>query len=359
MRKSIIKLPRKNFLLFSKLRVVDLLKTHINSKLSYKLLKKKISLTRISYASLSLNSLPIRQCPADSPQMMKENHAGLVETTIGEPNDEIALMPLERWKSTLIHFYQIHLLHSLDRRPMKNVLNFHPEVQLHTPGSLCNPPNNPPGEKAQLQLHLVAVLPALTAKDNQNGQIAAHDIMIITVTTGPLKTKTGPLINLPALPGPTAVNDLMRTVIEGDLPVKREISTLMTDKGTTPPTTEITAETEIDHPPRIDMTDPGTITDPAQTTARIVIETTTEIIGPPIIATIAIIVEIETEDITGTAHEVLVVTVSRTITRKISLLKIDQGLETGLIEVRRVKAEKNHSQEIDLLPLAQKMFMSQ
>jgi hypothetical protein len=351
MRKSITKLPRKNFLLFSKLQVVDLLKIHINSKLSYKLLKKKTSLTRTSYASLSLNSLPIRQCPAHSPQMMEENHAGLVETTTGEPNNEIALMPLERWKSTLINFYQIYLLLSLDRRPMKNVLNFHPEVQHPTPGSLCNPPNNPPHEKAQLQLHPVAALPALMAKDDQNGQTAAHD-MITSVTTGPL-------INLPALPGLTAVNDLMRTVIEGDLPVKRETFTPMTDKGTTPITTEITAETKIDHPPRIDMIDPGTITDPVQTTVRIVIETTTEIIGPPIIATIAIIVEIETVNITGTAHEVLVVTVSRTITRKILLLKIDQDLETGLTEVRRTKTETNRSHETDLSLLAQKMFMSQ
>jgi hypothetical protein len=358
MRKSIIKLPRKNFLLFSKLQAVDLLKIHINLKQSYKLSKKKISLTRTSYVSLSLNSSPIRQCPADSPRMMEENHAGLVETTIGESNDEIALMPLEKWKSTLTHFYQIPLLHSLGRRPMKNVLNFHPEAQHHTPGSLCNPPNKPPGEKAQPQLHLVAALPAPTAKDNQNGQIAAHD-MITTVITSPLKTKTGPLINLPALPDLTAVNDPMRTVIEGDPPVKREISTLMTNKETTPITTEITAETEIDPLPRIDMIDLGTITDPAQTIVRIVIETTTEIIGPLTIETIAIIVEIETENITGTAHEVLVVTVSRTITRKILLLKIDQGLETGLIEIRRAKAEMNHRQETDLLLLAQKMFMSQ
>jgi hypothetical protein len=196
------------------------------------------------------------------------------------------------------------------------------------------------------------------AKDNHNGQIAAHD-MITTVTTGSLKTKTGPLINLPALPGLTAVNDLTRTVIEGDLPAKRGIFTLMTNKKTTTTTTEITAETKIDHPPRIDMIDPGTITDPVQTTVRIVIETTTEIIGPPIIKTIAIIVKIETENITGTVHEVLVVTVSRTITRKILLLKIDQGPETGLIEIRRAKAEMNHSQETDLLLLAQKMFMSQ
>jgi len=205
----------------------------------------------------------------------------------------------------------------------------------------------------------VAAPPAPTAKDNQNGQIAANDT-ITAVTTGPLKTKTGPLINPPTLPDLTAVNDLTRTVIEGDLPVKREISTLMTDKGITPTaTTEITAETEIDHPPRIDMIDPGTITDPAQTIVRIVIETTTEITGPPIIETIAIIVEIETENITGTAHEVLVVTVSRTITRKILLLKIDQGLETGLIEIRRATAEMNHRQETDLLLLAQKMFMLQ
>jgi hypothetical protein len=343
MRKSIIKLPRKNFLLFSKLQAVDLLKIHINLKQSYKLSKKKISLIRTSYGSLSLNSLRIQQCPADSPQMTDENHAGLVETTIDESNGATALTPLERWKSTLIHFYQIHLLHSLGQKLMKNVLNFHLEAQHHIPDSPCNPPNNPPGEKAQPQLHLVAAPPAPTAKDNQNGQIAAND-MITAVTTGPLKTKTGPLINLPTLPDLIAVNDLTRTVIEGDLPVKREISTLMTDKGITPTTiTEITAETEIDHPPRIDMIDPGTITDPAQTIVRIVIETTTEITGSPIIETIAIIVEIETENITGTAHEVLVVTVSRTTTRKILLLKIDQGLETGLIEVPRAKAEMIHS----------------
>jgi hypothetical protein len=358
MRKSIIKLPRKNFLLFSKLLVVDLLKIHINLKQSYKLSKKKISLTRTSYVSLSLNLLPIRQYPADFPQMMEENHAGPVETTIGESNDEIALMLLEKWRSTLIHFYQTPLLHLLDQKLMKNVLNFHLEAQHHIPGSLCNPPNTPPGEKAQPQLHLVAALPAPTAKDNQNGQIAAND-MIIVVTTGPLKTKTGPLINPLTLLGLTAVNDLMRTVIEGDLPVKTEISTLMTNKGTTPTITEITAETETDHPPRFDTSDPGTITDPAQTIVRIGIETITEIIDPLTIETIAIIVEIETENITGTAHEVLVVTGSRTITRKILLLKIDQGLETDLIEVRRAKAETNHSQETDLLLLAQKMFMSQ
>jgi hypothetical protein len=290
--------------------------------------------------------------------MMAENHAELVATMIDEFNDEMASMHLEKWRSTPTHFYLTHLLHLLGQKLMKNVLNSHPEAQHHTPGSLCNPPNNPPGEKAQPQLHLVAALPALMAKDDQNGQTAAHD-MITTVTTSPPKTKTGPLINPPALPGLTAVNDLMRTVIEGDLPVKREISTLITTKGTTPTITEITAETETDHPPRIDTSDPGTITDPAQTIVRIGIETITEIIGPLTIETIAIIVEIETENITGTAHEVLVVTVSRTITRKILLLKIDQGLETDLIEVRRAKAEMNHSQETDLLLLAQKMFMLQ
>jgi hypothetical protein len=116
------------------LQAADWLKTHINLKQSYKLSKKKISLTRTSYVSLSLNSLRIQQCPADSPQMMNENHAGLVETTIGESNDATALTLLERWKSTPIHFYQIHPLHSLGQKLMKNVLNFHPEVQHHTPG---------------------------------------------------------------------------------------------------------------------------------------------------------------------------------------------------------------------------------
>jgi hypothetical protein len=366
MRKSIIKLLRKNFLLFFKLQAADWLKTHINLKQSYKLSKRKISLTRTSYVSLSLNSLRIQQCPADSPQMMDENHAGLVETTIGESNDATALTPLERWKSTLIHFYQIHPLHPLGQKLMKNVLNFHPEVQHHTPGSPYNPPNNPPGEKPQLQLHLVAALPAPTAKDNQNGQIAAYDTTT-TVTIGPPKTKTGPLINPPAPPDLTAVNDLMRTVIEGDLPVKREISTLTIDKGATLITIEITVETETDLFNKNDMIDLETIIDLEQNIARnviektteSVIEKTTETIGPLIIETIAIIVAIETENTIGTAREALVVTVSRTITRRILLLKIDQGLETDLIEVRRAKAEMNHRQDTDLLLLAQKMFMSQ
>ena len=108
MRKSIIKLPRKNFPLFFKLQAVDLLKTRTSSKQSYKLLRKKISLTRTSYVSLSLNSLLIRQCFADYPQMMEENHDGPVVTTIVEPNDEMDLMPLEKWKLTLILSYQIH-----------------------------------------------------------------------------------------------------------------------------------------------------------------------------------------------------------------------------------------------------------
>ena len=94
-------------------------------------------------------------------------------------------------------------------------------------------------------------------------------------------------------------------------------------------------------------------------TTESVIEKTTETIGPLIIETIATIVAIETENITGTAHEVLVVTVSRTITRKILLLKIDPDPETGLIEVQPMNAKTNHSQETDLLLLAQKMFMLQ
>jgi hypothetical protein len=289
--------------------------------------------------------------------MTAENHAGRVATIIDESSDKMALMHLEKWKLTLIHFYQIHPLHSLGQKPMKNVLNSLPEAQHHTPGNLCNPPNNPPGEKAQLQLHLVAALPALTAKDNQNGQIAAYDT-ITTVTTGPLKTKIGPPTNLRALPGLTAVNVLMRTVIEGDLLVKREISTPTIDKGATL-IIEITVETETDPLGKNDMTNLETIIDLEQNIVWSVIERTTKIIGPPIIETIAIIVKIETENITGTAHEVLVVTVSRTITTKILLLKIHQGLETGLIEVQRTKAEMNHSQGTDLLLLAQKMFMSQ
>jgi hypothetical protein len=40
--------------------------------------------------------------------MMEENHAGPVVTTIVEPNDEMDLMPLEKWKLTLILSYQIH-----------------------------------------------------------------------------------------------------------------------------------------------------------------------------------------------------------------------------------------------------------
>ena len=92
-------------------------------------------------------------------------------------------------------------------------------------------------------------------------------------------------------------------------------------------------------------------------TTESVIEKTTETIVPPIIETIAIIVAIETENITGTAHEVLVVTVSKTITRKILLSKIDPDPETGLIEVQQMNAKMNHSQETDLSLPAQKMFM--
>jgi hypothetical protein len=81
------------------------------------------------------------------------------------------------------------------------------------------------------------------------------------------------------------------------------------------------------------MTDLETITDLEQNIVRSVIERTTETIGPLTIETIAIIAEIETENITGTAHEVLVVTVSKITTRKILLSKTDRDLETGLIEV--------------------------
>jgi hypothetical protein len=218
---------------------------------------------------------------------------------------------------------------------------------------------------APLQLHLVAALPALMAKDSQNVQITVH-IMITGVITGRLKTKIGPPTNPPVPPGLIAVNVLMRTVIRRDLPVKREISTLTIDKGATPITTEITVETETDLS-KNDMIDPETIIDLEQNIARnviektteSVIEKTTETIGPLIIETIAIIVEIETENITGTAHEVLVVTVSRIITRKILLSKIDPDPETGLIEVQRMNAKMNRSQETDLLLPAQKMFMLQ
>jgi hypothetical protein len=105
------------------------------------------------------------------------------------------------------------------------------------------------------------------------------------------------------------------------------------------------------------MIDLETIIDLEQNIVRNVIEKITETIGPLIIETIAIIVGTETENITGTAHEVLVVTVSRTITRKILLLKIDPDPETGLIEVQPMNAKMNHSQETDLLLPAQKMFM--
>jgi hypothetical protein len=95
---------------------------------------------------------------------------------------------------------------------MKSVLNFHLEAQHLTPDSPYNPTNKLLGEKAQPQLHLAAALPALMAKDSQNGQIAAH-VMITVVTIGLLKTKIGPLTQPSALPGLIAVNVLMGTVI--------------------------------------------------------------------------------------------------------------------------------------------------
>jgi hypothetical protein len=298
--------------------------------------------------------------------MMAENHAELVATTIDEFNDEMASMHLEKWKSTPTHFYLTPLLHLLGQKLMKSVLNFHPEAQHHTPGSLCNNTNKHLGEKVQSQPPPVAAHLVLMAKDSQRDQTAAH-VIITRATTGLHKIKIGPLTHPPALPGLIAVNVLMRIVIRGDLLVKREISTLTIDKGATLITTEITVETETDLLSKNDMIDLETIIDLEQNIVRNVIEKTTgnaterttETIGPLIIETIVIIVAIETENITGTAHEVLVVTVSRTITRKILLLKIDQGLETDLIEVRRAKVEMNHSQETDLLLLAQKMFMSQ
>jgi hypothetical protein len=239
---------------------------------------------------------------------------------------------------------------------MKSVLNFHPEAQHHIPGSPCNITNKHRGEKVQPQPLPVAAPPALMAKDSQRDQIAAH-VMITRATTGLHKIKIGPLTHPPALPGLIAVNVLMRIVIRGDLLVKREISTLTIDKGATLITTEITVETKTDLLNKNDMIDLETIIDLEQNIVRNVIEKITETIGPLIIETIAIIVETETENITGTAHEVLVVTVSRTITRKILLLKIDPDPETGLIEVQPMNAKMNHSQETDLLLPAQKMFM--
>ena len=249
---------------------------------------------------------------------------------------------------------------------MKSVLNFHPEAQHHTPGNLCNNTNKHLGEKVQPQPFPVAALLVPTAKDSQRGQTAAH-VTITRATTGLHKIKIGPLTHPPALPGLIAVNVLMRIVIKGDPLVKREISTLTIDKGATLITTEITVETETDLLSKNDMIDLETIIDLEQNIVRNVIEKTTgnaiekttETIGPLIIETIVIIVAIETENITGTAHEVLVVTVSRTITRKILLLKIDPDPETGLIEVQPMNMKTNHSQETDLLLLAQKMFMLQ
>jgi hypothetical protein len=241
---------------------------------------------------------------------------------------------------------------------MKSVLNFHPEAPHHTPDSLCNTSNKHLGEKVQPQPLPVAALLVPMAKDSQTGQIAAH-VMITRVTTRLHKIKIGPLTHPPVLPGLIAVNVLMRTVIRGDLLVKREISTLTIDKGATLITTEITVETETDLLGKNDMTNLETTIDLEQNIVRNVIERTTETIGPLIIETIAIIVEIETENTTGTAHEVLVVTMSRTIIRKISLLKIDPDPETDLIEVQPMNARMNHSQETDLLLLAQKMFMLQ
>jgi hypothetical protein len=298
--------------------------------------------------------------------MMAENHAELVATTIDEFNDEMASTHLEKWKSTPTHFYLTPLLHLLGQKLMKSVLNFHPEAQHHTPGSLCNNTNKHLGEKVQPQPPPVAALLVLMAKDSQRGQTAAH-VMITRATTGLHKIKIGPLTHPPALPGLIAVNVLMRIVIRGDFLVKREISTPTTDKGVTPTTTEITVETETDPPNKNDMIDLETIIDLEQTIVRNVTEKTTgnviektiETIGPLIIETIAIIVAIETENITGTAHEVLVVTVSRTITKKILLLKIDPDPETGLIAIQLMNVKTNHRQETDLLLLVQKMFMLQ
>jgi hypothetical protein len=249
---------------------------------------------------------------------------------------------------------------------MKSVLNFHPEAQHHTPGSLCNNTNKHLGEKVQPQPPPVAAHLVLMAKDSQRDQTAAH-VMITRATTGLHKIKIGPLTHPPALPGLIAVNVLMRIVIRGDFLVKREISTPTTDKGVTPTTTEITVETETDPPNKNDMIDLETIIDLEQNIVRNVTEKTTgnviektiETIGPLIIETIVIIVAIETENITGTAHEVLVVTVSRTITRKILLLKIDPDPETGLIVIQLMNVKTNHRQETDLLLLVQKMFMLQ
>jgi hypothetical protein len=285
---------------------------------------------------------------------------------IGESNDEMALMHLEKWKSIPIHFYQTHLLQSRGQKLMKSGLNFHLEAQHPTLDSPCSPTNKTLGVTAPLQLHQVAALPALMAKDSLNVQIAVH-IMITGVITGRLKTKIGPPTSPLVLPGLIAVNVLMQTVIRGDLPVKREISTLTIDKGATPITTEITVETETDLLSKNDMIDLETIIDPEQNIARSVIEKTTEsviektteTIGPLIIETIAIIVAIETENITGTVHEVLAVTVSRIITRKTWLSKIDPDPETGLIEVQPMNAKMNRSQETDLLLPAQKMFTLQ
>ena len=212
----------------------------------------------------------------------------------------------------------------------------------------------------------MAALLVLMAKDSQRGQTAAH-VMTTRATTGLHKIKIGPLTHPPALPGPIAVNALMQIVIRGDFLVKREISTLTIDKGATLIITEITVETETDPLSKNDMIDLKTIIDLEQNIARnviektteSVIEKTTETIGPLIIETIAIIVAIETENITGTAHEVLAVTVSRIITRKTLLSKIDPDPETGLIEVQPMNAKMNRSQETDLLLPAQKMFMLQ
>jgi hypothetical protein len=277
---------------------------------------------------------------------------------IDESNDETALMHLEKWKSTPTHFYLIHLLHPLGQKLMKNVLNFLLEAPHHIPGSLCNISNKHPGEKVPPQPLPVAAPLVPMAKDGQRGQIAAH-VMITRATTGLHKIKIGPLTHPPALPGLIAVNVLMQIVIRGDLLVKREISTLTIDKGVTLITIEITVETETDLLSKNDMIDLETIIDLEQNIVRNVIEKTIETIGLLIIETIVIIVAIETENITGTAHEVLAVTVSRTITRKILLLKIDPDPETGLIEVQPLNAKTNHSQETDLLLLAQKMFMLQ
>jgi hypothetical protein len=227
---------------------------------------------------------------------------------------------------------------------MKSVLNFHPEAQRH------NPISNLQGEIVLTRPPLTAALPVPTAGDHLIVQTAVRG-MKTAITTGLNKIRIGPLNP----PGLIAVNALTQTVIEGDLPVKREIYTLMTNRGIIP-TIEITAETGIDPLPQIIMINPKTITNLAQITVRNV--TTTDL---PIIETIATIVKIETEIeiTTATAHAAVAVTASRTITRKLLLLNIDQDHEIVLIKIQIMKAKKNRSRETVLLLLAQKMFMLQ